>query len=86
MNKYSIRIKQLLDQAALEDGVTAKQVLEESARIIGAHATMQARNHDDVTAVMQNVVEQVTRGVTAGVLLQHGATREIHFRLVQVGR
>lgn len=86
MNKYSIEIKRLMDQAAAEGHETAQQVIKEVSRIIGVQATQQLKSPEGVPNAIKDIIEQTSQGITAGMLLYHGKHGVLDVHMMQVSR
>ncbi|MFD2116375.1 hypothetical protein ACFSTH_08180 [Paenibacillus yanchengensis] len=82
LNKYSIEIKRLMDQAAA-DGAS-KQVIQEVTRILGAHAAQQAKSPEEVPTMLRDILEQASKGITAGMLMYHGRHGVMDIHMMQV--
>lgn len=86
LNKYSIQIKHLMEQAAIEGEETAKQVLQEVSRIVGVQAAQQLKSPEGVPTAIKDIVEQTSKGITAGMILYHGRHGILDVHMMQVTR
>ncbi|MGI2294142.1 hypothetical protein [Paenibacillus sp. GXUN7292] len=86
MNKYSIEIKRLMDQAATEGEATSKQVVKEVSRIVGVHAAQQLKSSKEVPTAIKEIIENTSQGINAGLLLYHGQHGVMDIRMMQVTR
>jgi len=86
LNRYSVEIKRLLDQAASDREATQQQVIQETARILGVQAAQQAKTPEDVPILIKSIVEQAAQGITAGMMIYHGKHGVLDVHMVQLTR
>jgi len=86
LNKYSIEIKRLMEQASAEGHETAQQVINETSRIVGVQAAQHLKSPEGVPTALKDILEQASQGITAGMLLYHGRHGVMNVHMVQVSR
>lgn len=74
-----------LEEAMAEGGSAAKEHLYAMARIIGGQVTRLVEP-EDMPVLLTSTIEEMGKGVTAGMLMQHGQAGMLDVRMISVGR
>ncbi|MEK3882393.1 hypothetical protein [Paenibacillus sp. PL2-23] len=73
-----------MDEAIAKGGDAAQEHLEAVARIIGGQVA-QLTQPEDMPKVLTRTIEEMGKGVTAGMLMQHGRAGMLDVRMFSVG-
>jgi hypothetical protein len=74
-----------MDEAIAEGGDAVHEHLQAVARIIGGQVA-QLSKPEDMPKLLTSTIEEIGKGVTAGMLMQHGHAGILDVRMFSVGR
>ncbi|GBG09482.1 hypothetical protein PAT3040_04128 [Paenibacillus agaridevorans] len=74
-----------MDEAIAEGGDAVQEHLQAVARIIGGQVA-QLSEPADMPKLLTTTIEEMGKGVTAGMLMQHGHAGILDVRMFSVGR
>ncbi|MFB9273417.1 hypothetical protein [Cohnella cellulosilytica] len=74
-----------LEEAMAEGNEAAKAHLNAIARIVGGQVARLSKP-DDVPQTIAKTVEEMGKGVTAGMLMRHGSAGVMHVELLSLSR
>jgi|GEM_PF-6188878 hypothetical protein len=74
-----------LDEAIAEGGDAVKEHLHAIARIVGGQVSRVA-DPNDIPRVLSGTIEEVGKGLTAGMLMQHGRVGVVDVKMFSLSR